>query len=261
MGSSRQAPGTGVVPAEGSPMLKSAKNGNFCRVIVKGRKVVTPLTRSGVSAGAWHLGRVSSFGRREGVSALVLVVLRLDMLGSVGAIGQSLVPQVVKLEVALTLGRKLRKWLSHKARPLGLSPCVVVARTLTPSVSTALAVRQEVARTFVEQKGARQKGWAVHGFKGIFEQGSLCENREDQFWTPYFGKHSPCHSARELGSCGGAGFLGNRLSSKEKGSDLAFGSAAPLPNGKGVKDRSWATGLGKEVLGLPNPKRSWALGT
>ncbi|CAL2260073.1 unnamed protein product [Prunus armeniaca] len=36
---------------------------------------------SGVSAGAWHLGRVSSFGMREGVSALVLVVLRLDMLG------------------------------------------------------------------------------------------------------------------------------------------------------------------------------------
>ncbi|CAL2229949.1 unnamed protein product [Prunus armeniaca] len=109
MGSSRQAPGTGVVPAEGSPMLKSAKKGNFCRVIGKGRKVVTSLTRvlspfyrevkvggwcrfsmwdsvqvaavSGVSAGAWHLGRVSSFGRRECVSALVLVVMRLDMLG------------------------------------------------------------------------------------------------------------------------------------------------------------------------------------
>ncbi|CAL9028922.1 unnamed protein product [Prunus brigantina] len=99
-------------------MLKSAKNGNFAGVIVKGRKVVTLFTRvlcpfyrevkvggwcrfpmwdfvqvaavvtcvmeirfSRVSAGAWHLGRVSSFGKGEGVSALVLVVLRLDMLG------------------------------------------------------------------------------------------------------------------------------------------------------------------------------------
>ncbi|CAL2228818.1 unnamed protein product [Prunus armeniaca] len=89
-------------------MLKSAKKGNLFRVTVRSRKVVT-LTRvlcpfyrevkvggwcrfpmwdfvqvtavSGVSAGAWHLGRVSSFGRGEGVFALVLVVLRLDMIG------------------------------------------------------------------------------------------------------------------------------------------------------------------------------------
>ncbi|CAL2255795.1 unnamed protein product [Prunus armeniaca] len=39
------------------------------------------LRQSGASAGAWHLGRVSSFNREEGMSALVLVVLRLDMLG------------------------------------------------------------------------------------------------------------------------------------------------------------------------------------
>ncbi|CAL8145449.1 unnamed protein product [Prunus armeniaca] len=103
-------------------MLKSAKKGNFCRVIVKGRKVVTPLTRvlfpfyREVKVGGWCrfpmwdsvqvaavVTRVMRI-RREGVSALVIVVLRLDMLGSVGAVGQSLVPQVVKLEVALTLG-------------------------------------------------------------------------------------------------------------------------------------------------------------
>ncbi|CAB4294431.1 unnamed protein product [Prunus armeniaca] len=35
----------------------------------------------GASAGVWHLGRVSAFGRGEGMSTLVLVVLRLDMLG------------------------------------------------------------------------------------------------------------------------------------------------------------------------------------
>lgn len=39
------------------------------------------LQQSGASAGVWHLGRVSSFGRGEDVSALVLIVLRLDMLG------------------------------------------------------------------------------------------------------------------------------------------------------------------------------------
>ncbi|KAH0976189.1 hypothetical protein GBA52_018088 [Prunus armeniaca] len=39
------------------------------------------LRQSGASAGVWHLGRVSSFGSGEGVSALVLVVLRLDKLG------------------------------------------------------------------------------------------------------------------------------------------------------------------------------------
>ncbi|CAL8990441.1 unnamed protein product [Prunus brigantina] len=33
------------------------------------------------SAGVWNLGRVSSFGRGEGMSALVLVALMLDILG------------------------------------------------------------------------------------------------------------------------------------------------------------------------------------
>ncbi|CAL2239458.1 unnamed protein product [Prunus armeniaca] len=51
----------------------------WCRP--KALRCLSQLRRSGVSAGAWHLGRVSSFGKREGVSALVLVVLRLDMLG------------------------------------------------------------------------------------------------------------------------------------------------------------------------------------
>ncbi|CAL9030712.1 unnamed protein product [Prunus brigantina] len=36
--------------------------------------------QSGASAGVCHLGRVSSFGREEGVSAFVLVALMLDML-------------------------------------------------------------------------------------------------------------------------------------------------------------------------------------
>ncbi|CAL9001474.1 unnamed protein product [Prunus brigantina] len=35
----------------------------------------------GSFAGVWHSGRVSSFGRGEGVSTLVLVVLMPDMLG------------------------------------------------------------------------------------------------------------------------------------------------------------------------------------
>ncbi|CAL9010608.1 unnamed protein product [Prunus brigantina] len=39
------------------------------------------LRQSRASVGVWYLGRVSSFGRGEGVSALVLVVLMLDMLG------------------------------------------------------------------------------------------------------------------------------------------------------------------------------------
>ncbi|CAL2265560.1 unnamed protein product [Prunus armeniaca] len=51
-----------------SPMLKLAKRGK--------RK-----WESEASAGVWHLGRVTSFGWGEGVAALVLVVLRLDMLG------------------------------------------------------------------------------------------------------------------------------------------------------------------------------------
>ncbi|CAL8155838.1 unnamed protein product [Prunus armeniaca] len=51
----------------------------WCRP--KALRCLSQLRMSGVSAGAWHLGRVSSFGKREGVSALVLVVLRLDMLG------------------------------------------------------------------------------------------------------------------------------------------------------------------------------------
>ncbi|CAL9017379.1 unnamed protein product, partial [Prunus brigantina] len=51
----------------------------WCRP--KALRCLSKLRQSGFSAGAWHLGRVSSFGRGEGVSALVLVVLRLDMLG------------------------------------------------------------------------------------------------------------------------------------------------------------------------------------
>ncbi|CAL2251464.1 unnamed protein product [Prunus armeniaca] len=73
-------------------MLKEVKVGGWCRfpmwdsvqvaaVVTHVVRTVCELWQSGVSAGAWHLGRVSSFGRREGVSALVLVVLRLDMLG------------------------------------------------------------------------------------------------------------------------------------------------------------------------------------
>ncbi|CAL2249709.1 unnamed protein product [Prunus armeniaca] len=84
-----------MVPAEGSPMLKSAMSGKFGRVTVKDfvqvAVVVTrvleikfgswELWQSGALAGVWHLGRVSSFGRGEGVSTLVLVFFRLDMLG------------------------------------------------------------------------------------------------------------------------------------------------------------------------------------
>ncbi|CAL9010051.1 unnamed protein product, partial [Prunus brigantina] len=40
----------------------------------KALRCLSQLRISGASAGAWHLGRVSSFGRGEGVSALVLVV-------------------------------------------------------------------------------------------------------------------------------------------------------------------------------------------
>ncbi|CAL2265599.1 unnamed protein product [Prunus armeniaca] len=73
-GSSRQASNIGVVPAEGSLMLKSAMSGKFDRVTVK-------IRQSGASGGVCYYGRVSFFRRGEGVSALVLVVLRLDMLG------------------------------------------------------------------------------------------------------------------------------------------------------------------------------------
>ncbi|CAL8133628.1 unnamed protein product [Prunus armeniaca] len=101
-------------------MPKSAKSSNFSRVTVKGKKVVTLFTRvlfpiyrevkvGGLcrflmwdfmqvavvvtrvmeirfgslraSEGVWHFGRVSSFDMGESVFALVLVVLRLDMLG------------------------------------------------------------------------------------------------------------------------------------------------------------------------------------
>ncbi|CAL8150797.1 unnamed protein product [Prunus armeniaca] len=59
---------------------------NFVQVVVVVTRVMEirfsnlDLQQSGVSAGAWHLVRVSSFDRGEGVSALVLVILRLDML-------------------------------------------------------------------------------------------------------------------------------------------------------------------------------------
>ncbi|CAL2278424.1 unnamed protein product [Prunus armeniaca] len=39
------------------------------------------LQQSGASASVLHLKRVSSFGSGEGMSVLVLVILRLDMLG------------------------------------------------------------------------------------------------------------------------------------------------------------------------------------
>ncbi|CAL2254416.1 unnamed protein product [Prunus armeniaca] len=98
-----------------------------------GEAVVKLWTQSGVLAGAWHLGRVSSFGRGEGVSTLVLVVLRLDMLGSVGAVGQSLVPQVGKLEVASVLG----SWVPGDfARNSGLGPVELsIGRGRGPEVS------------------------------------------------------------------------------------------------------------------------------
>ncbi|CAL8997920.1 unnamed protein product [Prunus brigantina] len=44
----------------------------WCRP--KAIRCLSQLRMSGVSTGAWHLGRASSFGRGEGVSALVLVV-------------------------------------------------------------------------------------------------------------------------------------------------------------------------------------------
>ncbi|CAL8153010.1 unnamed protein product [Prunus armeniaca] len=121
--SSRQASDTGVVPTKGSPILKSAICGNFGRVTVR---------QSGASVGFYCFERVSSFGREEGddvshflgiclcvplgylnkgegVSALLLAVLMLDML--VGAVRHSLVPQVGKLEVAATLGRYGSSWV------------------------------------------------------------------------------------------------------------------------------------------------------
>ncbi|CAL2276453.1 unnamed protein product [Prunus armeniaca] len=42
---------------------------------------VCELRQSGASVGVWHLRRMSFFSMGEGVSALVLVVLRLEMLG------------------------------------------------------------------------------------------------------------------------------------------------------------------------------------
>ncbi|CAL8137178.1 unnamed protein product [Prunus armeniaca] len=112
--SSRQVSDTGVVPAKGSPMLKSAICDNFGRVTIKGSGSerfaqsfdvglcasccdgdtcscklgsavgsfgCRKLRQSGALAGAYRFGRVSSFGREASVSVLVLVVLMLDMLG------------------------------------------------------------------------------------------------------------------------------------------------------------------------------------
>ena len=83
-----------MVPAEDSPMLKSAKKGNFCRVIVKGRKVVTPFTRvlfpfyREVKVGGWCRFLMWDFvqvtvvvTRVMVLMLLVLVALMLDMLG------------------------------------------------------------------------------------------------------------------------------------------------------------------------------------
>lgn len=58
-------------------------------------------------------------------------------------------------------------------------------------VSTALAVRQGIAGTFVEQKGARQKSWTAHGFKEIVEQTLGKVARFDRREPLSFGKGEP----------------------------------------------------------------------
>ncbi|CAL2261660.1 unnamed protein product [Prunus armeniaca] len=51
-----------------SQLRREVKVGGWCRFPMWDFVKVAAVSR--VSAGAWHLGRVSSFGRREGVSAL-----------------------------------------------------------------------------------------------------------------------------------------------------------------------------------------------
>ncbi|CAL2239254.1 unnamed protein product [Prunus armeniaca] len=89
--------------------------------------------------------------RGKGVVALVLVVLRLDMLGSVGVVEHSLVPQVSKLEVVLTLERLRQRedWVS----PLLAS--ADLARYGYGSLGMVPAVRQACELGFLEWVGPR----------------------------------------------------------------------------------------------------------
>ncbi|KAI5323198.1 hypothetical protein L3X38_032270 [Prunus dulcis] len=181
------------------------------------------LRQSGASAGVWHLRRLSSFGRGEGVSALVLVVLRLDMLGSVGAVGHSLVPQVGKLEVVLTLARgtegcrgglielelglvsainslqfgvELRQ-LHFEESPLGFE---ALARGLVERGWRKLAVWQEqLGRNFLGLLGSADLGIVIE--QGVqsdrtvvdrfgFQQGPHLEVETSFYWLEHEARHA-----------------------------------------------------------------------